>query len=86
MGSPPELLSRSQVSLRRWRREDVAALLAVVIESQEVLRPWMPWADCYDEDSAAGFLRECEAQWASGSAFAYAIIVAELSGLIDRIQ
>jgi len=89
MNSPPESLSRGQVSLRRWRRDDVAALLAAVIESQQDLRPWMPWADRYDRDSAAGYLRQCEAQWASGSAFAYAIIVsgqiAGSAGLHNRV-
>jgi len=37
----------------------------------------MPWADRYDEDRATGYLRECEVQWASGDAFAYAIIVGD---------
>jgi ribosomal-protein-serine acetyltransferase len=77
MTSPPEILSHGQASLRRWRRDDAAALLAAVIESQEHLRPWMPWADGYDAGRAAEYLRECDAQWASGSAFAYAIIVGD---------
>jgi len=89
MASPPESLSHGQVSLRRWRGDDAAALLAAVIESQEHLRPWMPWADHYDEDSAAEYLRGCEAQWASGSAFAYAIIVGDQivgsAGLHSRV-
>lgn len=34
-------------------------------------------ADHYDEDRAAEYLGECEAQWASGDAFAYAIIVGD---------
>jgi ribosomal-protein-serine acetyltransferase len=71
------LLSHGQVSLRRWRRDDAAALLAAVTESQQHLRPWMPWADDYGEESAAEYLRGCEAQWASGDAFAYAIIVGD---------
>ncbi len=75
MTSPPETLSHGPVSLRRWRPDDAAALLAAVIESQEHLRPWMPWADRYDEDRAVEYLRECDAQWASGNAFAYAIVV-----------
>ena len=74
MASPPETLCHGQISLRRWRPDDAAALLAAVIASQEHLRPWMPWADQYDEDKAAEFLRECDAQWAAGDAFAYAII------------
>ena len=75
MAGPPDSLSHGQVSLRRWRPDDAAALLAAVIESQEDLRPWMPWADGYDADSAAGYLRDCDAQWASGSGFSYAITV-----------
>ncbi len=89
MTSPPETLSHGQVSLRRWRPDDAAALLAAVIESQDHLRPWMPWADSYDENTAAEYLRECDAQWASASAFAYAIIVGDQivgsAGLHNRI-
>jgi ribosomal-protein-serine acetyltransferase len=79
------------VALRaqRWRPEDAAALLGAVIESQAHLRPWMPCADGYDEDSAAEFLRECDAQWASRNAFAYAIIVGDQvvgsAGLHNRV-
>jgi ribosomal-protein-serine acetyltransferase len=75
MTSPAEMLSHGQVRLRRWRPDDAAALLAAVIGSQEHLRPWMSWADCYDENTAAEYLRNCDAQWAAGSAFGYAIIV-----------
>lgn len=89
MTSPPEVLSHGQVRLRRWRADDAAALLAAVIESQEQLRPWMPWADRYDENRAAEYLRECDAQWASGNTFAYAIIVGGQivgsAGLHDRV-
>ena len=89
MTSPPEVLSHGQVSLRRWRPDDAAALLAAVIESQEQLRPWMPWAEHYDEDRAAEYLSQCDAQWASGSAFAYAIVVGDhivgSAGLHDRV-
>ena len=75
MACPPDTLSHGQVGLRRWRPDDAAALLAAVIKSLEDLRPWMPWAEGYDEDKAVAFLRNCEAQWASGEDFAYAIIV-----------
>jgi len=89
MTSPPEVLTHGQVRLRRWRADDAAALLAAVIESQEQLRPWMPWADGYDENRAAEFLRECDTRWASGHAFAYAIVVGGQivgsAGLHDRV-
>ena len=68
MASPWELLSHGQVGLRLWRQDDAAALMAAVMKSQEHLRPWMPWADDHDEDRAVDYLRECEAQRASGDA------------------
>ena len=89
MISPQESLRHGQVSLRRWHPDDAAALLTAVIESQEQLRPWMPWADAYDADNAAEYLRDCQAQWASGEAFAYAIIVGDRivgsAGLHNRV-
>jgi ribosomal-protein-serine acetyltransferase len=89
MTGPPEELRHGQVSLRRWHPDDAAALLAAVIESQEQLRPWMWWADGYDQDRAAEYLRECAAQWATGNAFAFAIIVGDQIvgsvGLHDRV-
>jgi ribosomal-protein-serine acetyltransferase len=89
MTSPPDVLSHGQVTLRRWRPGDAAALLAAVIESQEQLRPWMHWADGYDQDRAAEYLRGCETEWASGETFAYAVIVADQivgsAGLHNRV-
>jgi ribosomal-protein-serine acetyltransferase len=75
MTSPPETLTYGQVVLRRWRSDDEAALLAGVIESQEDLRQWLPWAESYDKANAAEYLRDCGAHWAAGSTFAYAIVV-----------
>lgn len=89
MTGPPETLSHGQVSLRRWRVDDADALLAAVTASLADLRPWMWWADRYDEERAAGYLRECAAQWAAGSDFAYAIMVGDQIvgsvGLHDRV-
>src|SRR5215472_14916905 len=89
MRSPPEMLRHGQVGLRRWRPDDAAALLAAVIESQEDLRPWMPWADHYDEDRAAEFLGDCATQWDSGNAYTYAITVGDQivgsAGLHNRV-
>jgi RimJ/RimL family protein N-acetyltransferase len=89
MNSPAEVLSRGQVTLRRWRPCDAEALLAAIIESQDQLRPWMHWADGYDQERAAEYLRVCETEWASGEAFAYAVIVADSivgsAGLHNRV-
>ena len=56
----------------------------MVLESQQHLRPWMPWADQYDGDRAAEYLGQCQAQWESGDAFSYAIALG-LPG-IDRVE
>ncbi|MHB1594209.1 MAG: GNAT family N-acetyltransferase [Streptosporangiaceae bacterium] len=77
MMSPPESLSHGQVTLRRWRDGDAAALLTAVTGSLDELLPWMPWADGYDTDRATGYLSDCEAQWEAGSAYNYAIVVGE---------
>ena len=89
MTSPPESLSHGQVTLRRWRDGDAAALFAAVTESLEQLRPWMPWAEGYDAESAMAYLGDCAAQWDSGTAYNYAIVVGETivgsAGLHRRI-
>jgi ribosomal-protein-serine acetyltransferase len=86
---PPESLSHGQVTLRRWRLDDAAALLTAVIESEEHLRPWMSWAERYDAASATGFLRECQEKWAERTDFCYAIIagdqIAGGAGLHGRV-
>ena len=75
MISPPELITHDQVTLRRWREDDAPALLAAVLESEEHLRPWMPWADGYDAGRAGEYLASCQTQWASGDDYSYAIII-----------
>lgn len=75
MTSPPDTLSHGQVVLRRWRPDDASALLGAVIQSEEHLRTWMPWADGYDAGRAAQYLRDCDTQWAEGTGFNYAITV-----------
>lgn len=89
MASPPETLSHGQAMLRRWRPDDAAALLTAVIESHEHLRHWMPWADGYDAERAAEYLRGCDTQWEEGTAFNYAITIGGQivgsAGLHDRV-
>jgi ribosomal-protein-serine acetyltransferase len=89
MANPPEELSHGEVRLRRWRPDDAPALLAAITESSEHLRPWMEWADGYDEDKAADYLSGCDENWTSGSDFSYAIIVGDQvvgsAGLHNRL-
>ena len=60
-----------------------------VIESQDHLRPWMPWAPGYSRQSAFEFIVACERDWETGAAFNYAITVdgaiAGSCGLMARI-
>lgn len=77
MERPAETLTHGQVMLRRWHAGDAPAVLRLVTESLEHLRPWMAWAaDGYSAADAADFTARCEQQWADGTDFNYAITVA----------
>jgi ribosomal-protein-serine acetyltransferase len=71
--SPDEVISRGDVTLRRYRADDLDALLQTVTDSVDHLRPWMPWAAGYDRPAAAGFLAQAAQNWADGTAWNYAI-------------
>jgi RimJ/RimL family protein N-acetyltransferase len=73
MRRPGELLTYGPVTLRRWRAADSGAVCALVLGSQEHLRPWMPWAAGFGPRDAAQFTERCEQDWESGTAFNYAI-------------
>jgi ribosomal-protein-serine acetyltransferase len=88
---PPENLSHAAVKLRRWRLADAELCCRLVRESLEHLEPWMPWATpAYGLADAAGYLRQCEADWAEGVAFQYLILAdgnpAGGAGLMARIE
>jgi ribosomal-protein-serine acetyltransferase len=69
-------LGSGEVTLRRFRETDVAALHQVVQESLEHLRPWMAWvADGYSLSAAADFVAGAQDDWASGAAYNYGIYV-----------
>jgi RimJ/RimL family protein N-acetyltransferase len=70
---PDEVISRGDVTLRRYRADDLDAVLQAVTDSVDHLRPWMPWAAGYDRASAAGFLAKVPQDWAGGTAYNYAI-------------
>ena len=75
---PPELLTCGQAHLRRWRPDDLAALVAASKASWEHLRPWMPWAQNEpDEQSTLPFLHGAQADWGTGHAFQYAVLDAQ---------
>jgi ribosomal-protein-serine acetyltransferase len=73
MTGPDEVIARGDVTLRRYRADDLDPLLQAVTDSADHLRPWMPWAAGYDQASAAGFLAQAAQNWADGTAYNYAI-------------
>jgi ribosomal-protein-serine acetyltransferase len=86
---PRETLEYGPATLRKWRQHDEEAVYTAVTESLDHLRPWMPWAQAYTRDNAAGFLAACEQDWNCGVAYNYAITVdgriAGSCGLMARI-
>jgi RimJ/RimL family protein N-acetyltransferase len=71
---PPERIVLDGMLLRRWTPADAPALYLAVVESFEILHPWMPWAaePPKPEDQAA-FIALAGSQWDTGEAFIYGI-------------
>jgi RimJ/RimL family protein N-acetyltransferase len=86
---PDEKIEHGQVTLRRYRMDDLDAIVQAVTDSADHLRPWLPWAVNYSRDSAAEFLVRSEQDWDDGTAYNYAIttegVLAGGSGLMARI-
>lgn len=88
---PADLLRHQDVVLRRWRLADADTAYRIVAGSLEQLAPWLPWAGPdYSEQEAQDFVRRCEDDWESGTAFNYAIVApdgqtAGSCGLMARI-
>ena len=73
---PDEVIENGAVTLRRYREDDVGALLSAVTESLNHLRPWMPWAANYSRESAEEFLASSNQSWDDGTVYNYAITTA----------
>jgi RimJ/RimL family protein N-acetyltransferase len=88
-GRPDEVIEYGQVTLRRYRMDDLDAIFLAVTDSADHLRPWLPWAVSYSQESAAGFLASSARGWADGTAYNYAITTAGVLaggiGLMARI-
>jgi len=86
---PDEVIEHGQVTLRRFREDDLDAVFQAVTESLDHLRPWMPWAAGYTRQSAAGYLAKSAQDWADGHEYNYAIrtdgALAGSCGLMARI-
>ena len=86
---PDEVIENGAVILRRHRADDLDAVLQAVTESIDHLRPWVPWAQGYGRESAAGFLAASAREWEDGTTYNYAITTAGVLaggiGLMARI-
>jgi len=87
--APDEVIEHDQVTLRRYREDDLDAVFQAVTESLDHLRPWMPWAATYTRQTAAEFLAKSGRDWADGNEYNYAILtdgaMAGSCGLMARI-
>jgi RimJ/RimL family protein N-acetyltransferase len=87
--APAGVLTSGAVTLRRWRADDAPLAYRLVTESEDYLRPWMPWAAEYTPEAARDYVVECEREWAAGTAFNYLIVDAGTpaggAGLMARI-
>jgi ribosomal-protein-serine acetyltransferase len=86
---PEDLLVHGPVTLRRYRADDLDALTRAVGESEEHLRPWLPWVAGHSREAEAEFLAQAARDWESGTAYGYAIITEGVlvggCGLMSRI-
>jgi ribosomal-protein-serine acetyltransferase len=70
---PDEVIEYGQLTLRRYRDDDLDDLVQAVTESEDHLRPWLPWVAGLSVESEAEFLAQSARDWESGTAYGYAI-------------
>src|ERR1700752_5215463 len=75
---PPERVVAGPLVLRKMRPEDAGVIAAVVGQSLDHLRPWMPWAnrDAADQRTQLARIIEADELWESGTDYIYAICAA----------
>jgi RimJ/RimL family protein N-acetyltransferase len=70
---PDEVIEYGPLTLRRYRDDDLDDLVRAVAESEDHLRPWLPWVAGHSVESEAEFLAQSARDWESGTAYNYAI-------------
>jgi RimJ/RimL family protein N-acetyltransferase len=75
---PAELIECGPVTLRRYRADDLDALLEAVASSVDHLSPWLPWAESYSREAQGAFLAKAGRDWADGTAYGYAITTGDV--------
>jgi RimJ/RimL family protein N-acetyltransferase len=71
---PDEVIELGPVTLRRYREDDLDALMLAVSESEDHLGPWLPWVAGHSRESEAEFLVRAARDWESGTTYNYAMI------------
>ena len=71
---PDDVIEIGPATLRRYREDDLDALVQAVSESEDHLGPWLPWVAGHSRESEAGFLARAALDWESGTAYNYAMI------------
>ncbi|RKT20056.1 RimJ/RimL family protein N-acetyltransferase [Streptomyces sp. 1114.5] len=73
---PQSVIVLDGLTLRRFAGEaDLPELFAVIDESLEHLRPWMPWVAEHSRATTAEYLATRSEQWENGRDHAYAIVL-----------
>ena len=70
---PDEVIEIGAATLRRYREDDLDDLVRAVTESEDHLRPWLPWVAGHSREHEAEFLAQSVRDWESGTAYNYAI-------------
>jgi ribosomal-protein-serine acetyltransferase len=70
---PDEVIEYGELTLRRYRDDDLDDLVGAVTESEDHLRGWLPWVAGHSVESEAEFLAQSARDWQSGTAYNYAI-------------
>ena len=76
---PPGRVTAGPLVLRRMEMGDAGIIAAVVGESLDHLRPWMPWAtkEAADRRTQLARITEADELWDSGTDYIYAIFAPE---------
>ncbi|WP_030231677.1 GNAT family N-acetyltransferase [Streptomyces sp. NRRL S-350] len=73
---PQAVIVLDGLTLRRFAGEaDLPELFTVIEESQEHLRPWMPWVAEHSRAKTAEYLAARAQCWANGRDFAFAVVL-----------
>lgn len=79
----PERLETDGLVLRRWTIDDASALQRAVAESEEHLRPWMPWmaAEPIELEARRALIDRWQHEWeAGGDAVLGVFVEGEVAG------